>query len=274
MTGALRAFAACALALSALAPEGGAAFANFAVGDALRDRDLAAASGGKAPLLGNARASVFVIFRTDSEHSYAALRELSFIERDLAPKGARFVAVVSDADDLDAAKGMLVRAGLRMPLLVDVGDALYGELGVRMHPVVGVADGKRRLAAYEHYRKVGFRRILTGRIKVVLGELSAAEMNRLLEPPDSRTGDALSPARRQVALGRMELARGDAAKAEASARKGVALAPDYAPAHALLGKALSRQGRCADARAAFEKALQLAPGDAAATEGLRACDGK
>ncbi|HET7825005.1 MAG TPA: tetratricopeptide repeat protein [Anaeromyxobacter sp.] len=269
----MRALLAGVLALSALAPRPDRAFSNVAVGDPVRDRELAAAAGGKAPLLGDARASVFVFFRTDSENSAGALDELSFVERDLAAKGARFVAVVSDSDDVERAKAMMRHAGLKMPLLVDARDALYGELGVRLHPVVGVV-AKGRLAAYEHYRKVGFRRIVRGRIEVALGEAREADLEKVLSPSPSRTGDALSPARRWVALGRKELARGDAARAEASARKGVGLAPGHAPAHVLLGKALAVQGRCAEARAAFEAALRLAPTDQEASEGLRDCAGR
>jgi tetratricopeptide (TPR) repeat protein len=270
----MHALLASVLALSTLAPQRAGAFANLAVGDPLRDRELPAAAGGEAPLLGEARASVFVLFRTSSDNSLAALRELSFVERDYAKKGVRFVAVVSDADDVEAAKAMVRSSGAKMTLLVDVRDALYGELGVRMHPVVGVVDAKHRLAAYEHFRKVGFRRIVRGRIQVVLGEASAADMEKVLSPAESRTGDALAPARREVALGRKELARGDPAKAERSARRGLELAPAHAPAHVLLGKALATQGRCAEARAAFEAALRIAPSDPEASEGLRGCGGR
>lgn len=270
----MRALLCTVVALSAAAPRPDRAFANIAVGDAVRDRELPAAAGGKAPLLGDARASVFVFFRTGSENSAAALDELSFVERDLAAKGVRFVAVVSDADDLPRAQAMMRHAGLKMPLLVDAKDALYGELGVRLHPVVGVVDAKKRLAAYEHYRKVGFRRIVRTRIEVALGEKGAADVEKVLAPAPSATGDALSPARRWVALGRKELARGDAVRAEASARKGLGLAPSHAPAHVLLGRALALQGRCPEARAAFEAALRLAPADAEASEGLRGCAGR
>jgi tetratricopeptide (TPR) repeat protein len=271
---AVRVLALCLSALCAVAPAEPRAFANVAVGDPIRERDLAAAAGGQIPLLGDARASVFVFFRTESENSLDALRELSFVERDLAPKGVRFVAIVSDADDVAEARAVLQRSGAKMPLLVDVADALYGELGVRMHPVVGVVDARRRLSAYEHYRKVGFRSIVRARIQVALGELTAAEMEKVLSPPASRTGDALAPARREVALARMELARGHAGKAEEAARKAVGLAPAYAPAHAILGKTLAAQGRCPEARRAFEEALRIAPDDATASEGLRGCAGK
>ncbi len=270
----MRNLVACALAFAALAPARIAAEPNAAVGEPLRDRTLADVAGGEAPLLGSARASVFVLLRTESAHSYAALRELSFLERELAARGVRFVAVVSGADDLVAARAMRARAGVRMPLLVDAGDALAGELHVRSHPVVGVADGRGRLAAFERYRQVGFRQIVRGRILLALGELTAAEMDRLLAPAAARTRDELAPARRRVSLGGKQLAHGDAAGAEANARRAIVLAPAWAPAHVLLGRALAAAGRCRESRAAFAEALELAPGDAAARDAPGACVGK
>ncbi|HEY6099333.1 MAG TPA: hypothetical protein VIW03_07875 [Anaeromyxobacter sp.] len=269
----MRALAACAVALVTLAPRSAVAFTNVAVGQPIRDRDLAAATA-NVPLLGAGRASVFVMFRSDAESSYDALRELSLVERELDGKGVSFVAVVPGSDDLEKAKALLLRSGARMPLLVDAGDALHAELGVRMHPVIGVVDARKRLSAYEHYRKLGFRQIVRGRIAVAIGEMTPAEMEQVLSPPDARIADELSRARRQVALGGKELARGDATKAEASARKAVDHAPAWAPGHALLGKALAARGRCKEATAAFEEALRLAPADAEAKEGLRACAGR
>lgn len=270
----MRALAACCAALLALAARPASAFTNVAVGQPIRDRELALAAAGRAPLLGEARASVFVVFRSDAESSLDALRELASVERELEGKGVRFVAVVPGGDDLENARALLVRSGARMPLLVDGGDALHGELGVRLHPVVGVVDAKKRLSAYEHYRKVGFSRIVRGRIGVALGELAAADMERILSPPEAKITDDLSRAKRQVALGSKELARGDAAKAETSARKAIAHAPGWAPGHALLGRALAAAGRCAEAVAAFTEALRISPADADAREGLRACAGR
>lgn len=270
----MRALVACALAFSAAATARAGSAAAVAIGDLLPDRTLADAAGGQARLLGGARASVLVLLRTESAHSYAALRELSFIERDYEGKGVRFAAVISGADDVDAARAMLKRAGVRMPLLVDAGDALAGELRVRSHPAVGVTDGKGRLAAFENFRQVGFRQIVRGRLRLALGEMTAAEMDRLLAPSAARTGDELAPARRRVALGGRQLAHGDAAGAQASARRAIALAPAWAPAHVLLGRALAAEGRCRESRAAFAEALRLAPGDAAAREGPLGCAGK
>lgn len=270
----MRTLVAAAVAAAVLAPGRGAAFRNVAVGEPVRDRELPLASAGKAPLLGDGRASVFVLFRSDADNSEDALRELSFLERELAARPVRFVAVVPGADDLEKARALLARSGARMPLLVDTGEALHAELGVRMHPVVGVVDARKRLAAYEHYLKVGFRQVVRGRIAVALGEMTPAQMERVLSPQEARMGDDTSRARRQVALGGKELARGRAAQAEVSARKALAHAAGWVPAHVLLGKALAAQQRCPEARAAFEEALRLAPADADAKEGLRACAGK
>jgi hypothetical protein len=37
-------------------------------------------------------------------------------------------------------KALVKQVGLRMPVLWDQADALYGKLGVRLHPVIGITD--------------------------------------------------------------------------------------------------------------------------------------
>jgi tetratricopeptide (TPR) repeat protein len=66
---------------------------------------------------------------------------------------------------------------------------------------------------------------------------------------------------RQFEQGRLE-------EAEASARRGLALRPDEARGHLLLGVALARQGRLADAEPALLRAVELDPGNADAWQNL------
>lgn len=66
---------------------------------------------------------------------------------------------------------------------------------------------------------------------------------------------------RQFEQGRLE-------DAEASARRGLALRPDEARGHLLLGVALARQGRLSDAEPALRRAVELDPGNADAWQNL------
>jgi tetratricopeptide (TPR) repeat protein len=272
----MRARVGAALGLAAaaalgFAPRPAAAFRDVALGAPLRDRDMPTLDGGRAPLLGSARASVFVFFRPAQDHSLETLRQLARLEREFAGKPVRFVAIASERHGADSVRAMVREAGIGMPVLVDVGDALYGELGVSLHPVVGVADASHRLAAYEHFRKINQLDVLRGRIQLLLGEIGEAEMQRLVAPERATSGDAHAVAVRRLHLGRALLERGHAAQAEESARKSLEADPALAAAHALLGDALAAQQRCDEARAAFGEALRLDPRAAGAREGLARC---
>jgi len=160
-----------------------------------------------------------------------------------------------------------------MPVLVDQGDRLYGKLGVRLHPVIGVADGQLRLLAYEPFLKVNYCDRIRARIQLALGEISADDVRRV-EAPEKATmpGDIDGAAlKRRLHLGEMLLRAKQYEKAAAEAAAILAREPRYAPGHALLGDALAGQGRCAEAAKAFDEALAIQPGNAAALRGKDSC---
>lgn len=234
------------------------AFSAVAIGDPLPERDLPALSGGKVPWLGKARACVFVFFRPGQDHSLQALRQLAQLERELAAKPVRFVAVTSSSYPQADVAATVAEAGIHMPVLVDEGDALYGELGVIMHPSVGIAGEDHRLAATQHFLKINLRDALRARILRVLGEISETDLAAVLDPPPPPASET-NPARRRLALARMLLARGHAARAAESARLATEADPGLAEAQAVLGQALAALGRCAEAEAAFAAARRLDP---------------
>jgi len=231
-------------------------------GDPLPVERLPAAAGGARPYLEAGRVSVFVFFRPGQDHSGDALQRLAAIEQEFAGR-VSFVAVVSGSAPVAAAAAAAAAAGIRMPVLVDEGDRLYGRLEVRLHPLVGVADAQGRLVAWEPFRKVNYSEVIRARIRYALGEISEAEVARAIDPPRATMpgDDPRKVARRDVKLGRMLLERGQPAKALDSARKALERDPGSAPAHALAGRALAATGDCAAARAELEEALRLDPKD-------------
>jgi hypothetical protein len=229
---------AAALAALALAlPSAARAFTHVELGAQLRDRELPTLDGGKAPWLGSARATLFVFFRPGQDHSFDTLRQVAVLEKELEGKGVRFVLITSDGYDPGSVRDLVREAGPHAPVLVDVGDALYGELGVSLHPSSGVADAQHRLSAYQHFLKVNQLDTLRGRILVALGELSAEGMARIVSPPPSHSGTTRDAAMRHVKLGRALLARGHADQAVENARRALELAPGLAEANALLADA-------------------------------------
>ena len=171
------------------------------------------------------------------------------------------VAVVSDSWPAEVVRATVTAAGFTAPVLVDVGDALYGELGVRLHPVVGLADKDGKLAAYEHFRQINFGEIVRERVLVMLGEATESDMARVLEPEKATTGSPQAEARRHYNLARALWARNNAAKALESVRRSRAVFPTAA-ALALEGAIVAAGGDCAVARKLYEQAFKLDPAEA------------
>lgn len=196
---------------------------------------------------------------SSQDHSLEALESMAACEREFAGKAVHFVAIVSSRWSEEEVRAVAVEAGLQMPVLVDEGDALYGRLGVRLHPVVGVADGSFALVAYEPFRKVHFADRVRAKIRYALGEIDAAEVARVEAPeralfPNEMKG---AVANRHVRMGEAFLRAGQYERAAAEARHVLAAEPLHAAAHALLGDALAAQGRCAEARKEHDAARQL-----------------
>jgi tetratricopeptide (TPR) repeat protein len=263
-----------ALFLAAASPSAALAAEHVRLGDRLEAEDLPTLDGGRAGLLSaKALANVLVFFRPGQEHSTEVLRHAAAWSRDFAGKPVRIVAIASSrrpgAEVREAVKG----AGLRGPVLVDEDDRLYAKLGLRMLPVVAVADQAFRVVAFEPFRKVNFDATVRARIRLALKEIDAEAVDRAANPPRATMPNEVEGAvsHRNVRLGQMLLERGQHEKAAERARHVLALDPRHVPAHVLLGQALAAQGRCEDAVRAFEDALRLEPANAAALAGKAGC---
>ena len=252
-------------------PVAARAFSNVALGDRLQNPRLPKLGGGAAELLsGSATVSLFVFIRPEQDRSLVALKTLARLQQEFSGKPVRMVAVVSDGWPEEAVQALVREAGFSAPVLVDAGDALYGALGVRLHPVVGLCDRQQRLAAYEPFRQVNFAEIIRGRIKVMLGEASEAEMARVLEPEKATNGSTAAEARRHFNLARKLWTRKNAVKALEAVQRSLAIEPT-APAWALQGQILAAGGDCRTARPLFEQALKIDPAEPVAIEGLKGC---
>jgi tetratricopeptide (TPR) repeat protein len=237
------------------------------VGDPVQDVELRTVDGGAGHLLQRgAAASVFVFFRLEHERSADTLRELAQCEKEFARRPVHWVGVVSDAWPPAAVRALVAETGVRMPVLVDAGDALYGKLGIRLHPVVGIVDAAGRLAAFEPFREINYCDRIRVRIRLLLGEATPADVAQVDAPaatplPHSDVG--LS--RRHVAFARKLHELGQDERALAEVQKALGLAPSAA-AWALRGQILAERRSCREATQAFDAALRIEPGNAAALE--------
>jgi tetratricopeptide (TPR) repeat protein len=271
MSGPLRATLLAALLLLPL----GAAHAHADVGTQVADLELRTASGGKERLLSQkAKVTAVIFLRTGQDRSADALKAMARCEQDLAGKPVRFVAVVgADTVPADAAD-MALAAGVKMPVLLDEKDLLYERLGVRNHPVIFLLDAKSRIAAFEQYRQIEYCEVIRARIRLLLGEIDQAAMDKVLSPPEATMpgDDARDVSTRDVNLGRRQLKIKQYDKALQSARKALEKAPSAA-AFALIGDVYAAQGNCPNAMKQYEQALKLDPDDKFALAGQQRCSG-
>jgi peroxiredoxin len=235
------------------------AFRDAALGAPIQNRKMPTLDGKTESLLGTARANVFVFFRSGQDHSEQALRQMAALEKELAAKPVRFVGIVSSDDPRDAVAAMVRESGVKMPVLVDEKDALYGELGVVLHPSIGIADAQHKLAGYQPFRKLNLLDATRGRIQLVLGEITEAQLAAVLDPPSAPV--AVNRAHARVKLARTLLVAGAVDAAIQSARAAVALDPAVAENHAVLAETLARGGKCDEAAREAAEARKI---DAAA----------
>jgi len=231
---------------------------SIGVGTPISDDDMPVLGGGHHHLLGATRASVFVFVRTGQDHSLDVLQRLARIEKELADKPVHFAAIVSDQEPVEDVHELVRASGIRMTVLVDKADALYGKLGVALHPVVGVADAQHRLTAYEHFRKINMEARVRAQVLGVLGEMTPLEVANVLTPPASPVeAGAAVKARWDARLARKLLVAKKVGEAIDLARKAVAKAPELADAHAVLGEALTAKGDCDAGARELEAARRL-----------------
>jgi hypothetical protein len=90
-----------------------------------------------------------------------------------------------------------------MPVLIDVGDALYGKLGVAQVPVTLMCDQQHRLVAYQPFTKVNYAAVVRARVRNLLKEISDEELAAVLNPPAALTDSDEAAALRRLKLADM-----------------------------------------------------------------------
>ncbi len=241
------------------------------IGDPLEDAELKTIEGKSEHFFQKGiAASVFVFFRPEQDRSLYTLKDMASCEKEFAGRSVRWVGIVSDSWSIEVVKAFVNDAGIRMPVLVDAGDALYGKLGIRLHPVIGMVDRSGKLAAFEPFRQINYCERIRARIKFLLGEATEADVARADNPERATTRTDEGVAKRHTNFARTlhQIKQDDKALEEIG--KSLAIAPTAA-AYALQGQILAGHGKCPDALRAFDAALKIEPGNAVADDGRKSC---
>jgi len=250
------------------------AFANLTIGkDVLDNLTLPTIDGGQASLLDPKKgANVFIFFRSGAEPSRLGLKEMGKCAEELASYPIHWVGLVSDRDPVEAVKAMVAESRFPGPVLIDTGNALYGKLGVRLHPVVGIADQNGLLTAYQPYAQINFCARVKAQVLRTLGKISEEELQRQLNPAatvNPKNND--SKALRNLKMGERFFAAGNYDQALATARHSLELVPDLPEANGLAALSLASMKQCAEAAEHQKRALARNPQEPKALEAQRLC---
>lgn len=261
-----------ALTLAVLAwPATWYAFSNVEVGSAIENVELTSISGETHSLLGVADANLFVFFNPENENSLDVIRRLAELEGELSERSIHWRAIVSDRADPEFVADFIEESGLFMPVLVDVDDQLYGDLGVRLYPAIGITDFDGLLTAYLPFTKINYMASVRGHLLHTLGEISEDELAAIIDPPKVELGGNGTVAKRNLRMAEMLLKAGKKEKALETALGAIELAPELADGYALAGSILAGSGECDDAAPHIQEALRIDPENEISLAAQAAC---
>ncbi len=264
-------FSLAVFSIVALSPLG--ARAHVESGTPVDNVDMATLAGGKEKLLSaKARANIVLFFRPNQERSLDALKQMARCEKDLSGKPVHWVAVVSSTAPVEDVKSAVRQSGIGMPVLVDQDDVLYDKIGIRLHPMVAIVDSRFRIAAVEMYRQIDYCDVIEARIRLLLGDIQQAELDKVLNPERSALPgeDLPKKAMRDVNMARKLIEIGQPDKAIERCKRALEIAP-VAAAFSMMGDAYAKKGDCAQANEQYRRALELDSKDVRALEGRKGC---
>ncbi len=255
-----------------LALTGSSAAAAVDVGAMVNDVELPSLSGGKLHLLAGSSVNVLVFAKPGHPHCVDTLRDLAAREGKVA--GVHWIVLLPGDTSAADARALASTTGVKIPMALDVGDAVYGKLEVKLQPTIVVVDRQGKIAGYEPFREINYGDRVTARIRFTLGEIGEKELAAAEDPARSETHSDQGTARSRAVFGQKLLDMGQLDMALVEAQKSLEVTPTSS-GYLLQAKVLTRQGKCGEAAKAFEAAIQLEPrnGDIVAERG-RPCPPK
>ncbi len=247
-----------------------ARISRASVGTQIPNVELMTLDGVKRGLFQGSNVTVLVFFKPDQEHSRVALQQITPVMREFASKPVRWIGLVSDRFAKSNVLEEVSRRGVELPVLIDAGDAMYGRFGVAQEPAFGFIDRNHKYAAFQAFAKVNQAEILRARVHHLLGEISDHQLELVLRPPPMATNGPVAGAHTRLRLAERLFVAGRTQLALEGVKVSLTEDPKSVTAHVLHGRILVGLGQQVEARAAFQTALQIEPGNIEARQALEA----
>lgn len=217
------------------------------------------------------RIAVVTFFRIDQKLSMRQLGVLQKLHLRYRDKGVTFVGIVSGKVDRRALADFQKKNGISFPLLIDGSREVYGLFGVFAAPSTGLFAKDGTLQYFTASNWISFNNAIEGHIRLLLKEITRAELDRTLNaPPATGNGDK-SHADTRYNLARILFERNDLARAKKTLDESLASFPNHAPSHLLSGKIALLEKDYRVALLHFEQALKLDPTLEEAKKGRQTC---
>jgi len=232
---------------------------SISLGEQAPDFNLRSASG--EPVASSefkGKTLVLIFWRTGQSRSVMALKEAAEIMRDYEKKGVSVIGVIEEAESLEEAQKVFEDNKISYPLLIDDRQA-YSDFGIRVFPTTVIID-KDGLLAYDiPSHPLTYKIKLEGYVRKLIGEIDEDQLKTALSPKKEKKDDALLESERKynLAMNFVQMRMMD--QAVAAAKESVAVKPDVAKSHILLGFLYLNTDDADNALMAFEKALELEP---------------
>ena len=241
------------------------AFRNVGIGDTVPVLMVEDVQGKPVVLTLKDKAHLLLFWKPDQEFSRAALNDLEAVIGKYGGKGVAGIAVAVRPGSQSVAPPILP---VSYPLLVDREGKAAEEYGVIVLPSTALIGSDGILTFYLPSRNSHYRDIIEGRLQLLLGEITAKDLEDRLGRLGEASGDAREKAQARYASAHQFSAEARWTEAADELHEALKLAPDFIDARLQLGYAYLEGGHPEKGLREFEAVLKRAPGSPGAKMGV------
>ena len=257
---------AAAMVLSLIVWGNGAeAFRNVGVGDTVPVLMVEDVQGKPVVVTLKDKVHLLLFWNPDQQFSRAALNDLEAV---IGKYGGKGVAVIAVAVRPGSQKMAPSNPPVSYPLLVDRDGKAAEEYGVIVLPSTALIGSDGILTFYLPSRNAHYREIIEGRVQLLLGEITANDLDDRLGRLGELSGDARERAQARYASAHQFSAEARWVEATVELEEALKLTPDFVDARLQLGYAYLEGGLAEKGLKEFEAVLKRTPGSPGAKMGV------
>lgn len=241
------------------------AFRNVGVGEIAPVLMVEDVQGKSVVVTPKDKVHLLLFWRPDQEFSQAALNDLEALMGKYGGKGVAVIAVAVRPGSQNVAPPA---PPVSFPLFVDREGKVAEEYGVIVLPSTALIGSDGIVTFYLPSRNAHYQETIEGRLQLLLGEITAKELDDRLGRLGGPSGDARERAQARYASAHQLSQEAKWAEAAIELQEALKLAPDFTDARLQLGYAYLEGGQPEKALREFDAVLKRTPGSQGARMGV------